>query len=224
MLARKIGIDLGSSSVRVYVRGEGLVVDEPSLAAVDRSASKILAVGSRARELRGAFTEAVEVVQPMPDGVITDLAVAQGMLRYLIKRVQGRQRLFRPEVMLCVPSTVTSLERRALTAAAIAAGARQAWLIDKPLAAAIGCDLPISRRRASAVCHIGSCSTEVAVISQSGMVASAAVPVGGRAIEQPAEAIRKPLREIAAAIHGVIEETPSELVPDLAQRGIVLTG
>lgn len=184
MLAKKIGIDLGTSTVLIYVRGEGIVVNEPSLVAVNRDGTRILAIGREAREMIGRTPEAIQVVRPMREGVIADFVVTEGMLHYFIARVQGRQRLFKPEIMICVPSGVTSVERRAVTEAAISAGARQAWLIDEPLAAAIGAQLPISEPRGNAVCDIGGGTTEIAVISLSGMVVAHSVRVGGNAIDE----------------------------------------
>ena len=182
-LSRKIGIDLGTSTVLIYVKGEGIVVNEPSLVAVNRDGSRILAVGTKALEMIGRVPDSIQVVRPMRDGVIADFVVTEGMLHHLIGKVQGRQRLFKPEIMICVPSGVTSVERRAVTEAAISAGARQAWLIDEPLAAAIGAGLPIAEPRGSAVCDIGGGTTEVAVISLSGMVVAHSIRVGGNRID-----------------------------------------
>lgn len=183
MLSKKIGVDLGTSTVLIYVRGEGIVVNEPSLVAVNREGTRILAVGSEAHEMVGRTPEAIQVVKPVREGVISDFVVTEGMLNYFIGKVQGRQRLFKPEVMICVPSGVTTVERRAVTEAAISAGARQAWLIDEPLAAAMGARLPISEPRASAVCDIGGGTTEIAVISLSGMVVAHSIRIGGNRID-----------------------------------------
>ena len=179
MLSKKIGIDLGTSTVQIFVKGEGVVVNEPSLAALDRDGTRILAVGKQALEMAGRALESVQVVRPMREGVIADFIVTEGMLRHFIGKVQGRQRFFKPEIMICVPSGVTSVERRAVTEAAISAGARQAWLIDQPLAAAFGAGLPIAEPRANAICAIGGGTTEVAVISLSGMVVAHSIRVGG---------------------------------------------
>jgi rod shape-determining protein MreB and related proteins len=119
----------------------------------------------------------------MREGVIADFVVTEGMLHHFIGRVQGRQRIFKPEIMICVPSGVTSVERRAVTEAAISAGARQAWLIDEPLAAAIGAGLPISEPRGNAICDVGGGTTEIAVISLSGMVVAHSIRVGGNRID-----------------------------------------
>src|ERR1700736_4777031 len=170
MLSKKIGIDLVTSTVLVYVKGEGIVINEPSLVALNRDGTRILAVGRQAAEMVGRTPETMQVVRPVKDGVIADFVVTEGMLHYFIARVQGRQRLFKPEVMICVPSGVTSVERRAVTEAAISAGARQAWLIDEPLAAAIGAGLPISEPRGNAICDVGGGTTEFGVIVPSGVL------------------------------------------------------
>lgn len=183
LLSRKIGIDLGTSTVLIYVKGEGIVVNEPSLVAINREGTRILAVGRQAYDMVGRAPEAIRIVRPMRDGVIADFVVTEGMLHHLIGKVQGRQRLFKPEIMVCVPSGVTSVERRAVTEAAISAGARQAWLIDEPLAAAIGAGLPISEARGSAICDVGGGTTEIAVISLSGMVVAHSIRVGGNRID-----------------------------------------
>jgi rod shape-determining protein MreB len=191
VLAKKIGIDLGTSTVLVYVKGEGIVINEPSLVALNRDGTKILAVGRQAAEMVGRTPDTITIVRPMREGVIADFVVTEGMLHYFIAKVQGRQRIFRPEVMICVPSGVTSVERRAVTEAAISAGAKQAWLIDEPLAAAIGADLPISQPSGHAICDIGGGTTEIAVISLSGMVVAHSIRVGGNRIDDAIAAFVK---------------------------------
>jgi rod shape-determining protein MreB len=182
-LSKKIGIDLGTSTVLIYVKGEGIVVNEPSLVAVNRDGTRILAIGRQAQEMVGRTPDAIQVVRPMREGVIADFVVTEGMLHHFIGKVQGRSRIFKPEIMICVPSGVTSVERRAVTEAAISAGARQAWLIDEPLAAAIGAGLPIAEPRGNAICDIGGGTTEIAVISLSGMVVAHSIRVGGNRID-----------------------------------------
>ena len=206
MLAKKIGIDLGTSTVLIYVKGEGIVVNEPSLVAVNRDGSRILAIGRQAQEMLGRTPDAISVVRPMREGVIADFVVTEGMLHHFIGKVQGRQRIFKPEIMICVPSGVTSVERRAVTEAAISAGARQAWLIDEPLAAAIGAGLPIHEPRGNAICDIGGGTTEIAVISLSGMVVAHSIRVGGNRID---EAITAYLRRRHNLLVG--ERTAEEL-------------
>jgi rod shape-determining protein MreB and related proteins len=175
VLSKKIGIDLGTSTVLIYVKGEGVVLNEPSVAAVNGDGTRILAVGRQAEEMAGGTTNGVRVVRPM--------RVTEGVLHHFIGKVHGRQRLFKPEIMISVPSAVTSVERRAVTEAAISAGARQTWLIDEPLAAAIGAGLRIHEPRGNAICDIGGGTTEIAVISMSGMVVAHSIGVGGNRID-----------------------------------------
>jgi len=191
VLSKKIGIDLGTSTVLIYVKGEGIVINEPSLVAVNRDGTRILAVGRQAFEMVGRAPDTIQVVRPMREGVIADFVVTEGMLHHFIGKVQGRQRIFKPEIMICVPSGVTSVERRAVTEAAISAGARQAWLIDEPLAAAIGAGLPIAEPRGNAICDIGGGTTEIAVISLSGMVVAHSIRVGGNRIDDAITAYMK---------------------------------
>jgi rod shape-determining protein MreB len=179
VFAKKIGIDLGTASTRVYVRGEGIVLDEPSLAAVEAGGARVVAIGRQAADLADRTPAAVRLVRPMREGAIADRSVVDQSLRQLVARAQGRQRLFRPEVMMCVPAAATSEHRHAMTEAAIAAGARQAWLIEAPLAAAMGLDLPVAAAAGSAVCDAGAGGVQVAVISQSGVVAAQSVGAGG---------------------------------------------
>jgi rod shape-determining protein MreB len=179
MFAKKIGIDLGAASVQVYVRGEGIVLDEPSLAAVERVGGRVLAIGWRAEELAAGAPHAVRLVRPLHDGAIADAAVAAQVVRHLVVRAQGRQRLFRPEVMMCVPAGASGPDRRLMTEAAISAGARQAWLIEAPLAAAMGLDLPVAESRGHAVCDLGAGAVQAAVISLSGVVVAQSARAGG---------------------------------------------
>jgi len=183
VLSKQIGIDLGTSTVLIYVKGEGIVINEPSLVAVNRDGTRILAVGRQALEMVGRAPDTIQVVRPMREGMIADFVVTDGMLQHFIGKVLGRQRIFRPEIMVCVPSVVTSVERRAVTEAAISAGARQAWLIDEPLAAAIGAGLPIAEPRGNTICDIGGGTTEIAVISLSGMVVAHSIRVGGNRVD-----------------------------------------
>ena len=184
MLSKRIGIDLGTSTVLIYVKGEGIVLNEPSLVAVNRDRTRILAIGRQALDMVGRAPDTIQIVRPMRDGVIADFVVTEGMLHHFIDKVQGRQRIFKPEIMVCVPSGVTSVERRAVTEAAISAGARQAWLIDEPLAAALGAGLPIAEPRGNAICDVGGGTTEIAVISLSGMVVAHSIRVGGNRIDE----------------------------------------
>jgi len=179
VFAKKIGIDLGTSSMRIYVRGEGIVVDEPCVAAIEPEGGGLLAVGRQALELAEQAPRSIRLVRPVRAGSIADLPVAERVLRHLVSRAQGRQRLFRPEVMICVHAATGGDDRRALTEAAMAAGARQAWLIEAPLAAAMGLGLPIAEAAPHAICDLGGGTTQAAVISLSGVAAAHVVPVGG---------------------------------------------
>jgi rod shape-determining protein MreB len=187
VLSKKIGIDLGTSRMMVYVKGEGMVVDEPALMATDERGARVLAVGNAAAELlqRGGKARAV---RPATNGTVVDYEVAGAMLQYLIGRIVGRQRIFRPDVMLSIPPTVTGLERRAVLEATMQAGAKTAYLIDKPLAAAIGARLPVSTTDGLLVCNLGAGSTEVAAIANGEVLAMESIPAGGLALDAAIEA------------------------------------
>jgi rod shape-determining protein MreB len=183
VLSKKIAIDLGTSMLRVFVKGEGIVVTEPSVVALKRDNARFVAFGSEVAELVRRSPDSVVVRFPLRDGVIADLAATEAMLHHFIDRVQGRQRIFKPEVMICVPTGFTSKDRRAVTEAAVTAGARQAWLIDEPLAAAMGVGLPVTDKRGSVICDIGCGTTEVAVIAESGTVAGRSIKVAGNRMD-----------------------------------------
>lgn len=202
MFAKKIGIDLGTASTRVYVRGEGIVIDEPSLAAVDPAGARVLAVGRQAADLAVRAPQDVRLLRPIRDGGIAGDAPLEQVLRHLVTRAQGRQRLFRPEVMLCVPASATSGYRRAMAGAAISAGARQAWLIEAPLAAAMGLGLPVAAPGGHAVCDLGAGGVQVAVIALSGVVAAQSTAAGGDRMDA---AIAEWVRER----RGVVVDGPS---------------
>jgi rod shape-determining protein MreB len=183
VLSKKIAIDLGSSTVRVYVKGEGLVISEPAVLATKPGSSRPVAFGNDVPDAFRRAPESVHLRFPVVEGAIADLPATEWMIHHVIDKVQGRQRIFKPEVMICVPISATSNERRALTEAAISAGARQVWLIDEPLAAAIGVGLPIAGREASAICNVGGGTTEMAVIAESGTVVERSVKGGGNRMD-----------------------------------------
>jgi rod shape-determining protein MreB len=183
VLSKKIAIDLGTSTVRVFVKGEGLVISEPAVLATKQGSSRPVAFGNDVPEAFRRAPESINLRFPLVEGAIADLRAAEWMLHHFIDKVQGRQRIFKPEVMICVPITATSNERRALTEAAISAGARQVWLIDEPLAAALGAGLPIAGREASAICNVGGGTTEMAVIAESGTVVERSVKGGGNRMD-----------------------------------------
>lgn len=183
MLVKRIGIDLGTTNVLVYVSKKGIVLNEPSVVAVSIDDNRILAVGKEAKDMLGRTPENIVAHRPLKDGVIADYRVTAAMLRYFINKVAGAIRLIRPEVMVSVPAGVTSTERRAVIDAALAAGAKAAYIISEPLAAAIGAGIPIGAPSGSLIVDIGGGTTEVAVISLGGIVCANSVRIGGNKID-----------------------------------------
>jgi len=180
-----MGIDLGTASVLVYVKGRGIVLSEPSVVAIDRNTDRILAVGEQARQMLGRTPANIVAIRPMRDGVIADYEVTEAMLKYFINRVYGRGwRLFRPYVMICVPAEVTSVEKRAVIEAALSAGAKKANLIEEPMAAAIGAGLSVEEPGGNMVVDIGGGTTDVAVISLGGIVVSESLRVAGNKMDE----------------------------------------
>jgi len=180
MFGRRIGVDLGTANVLVYVRGKGIVIKEPSVVAVAQRDNSIVAVGSEARDMLGRAPGPIAVIRPMREGVIADYLTTEAMLRYFIGKVVGRFNIIKPEVMVCIPAGVTSVEQRAVRDAAEAAGARRpANLVPEPLAAAIGARMPVDTPRGHMVVDVGGGRTEAAVISMYGIVTSESVRVAG---------------------------------------------
>ena len=185
----KIGIDLGTANILVYVKGKGIVIQEPSVVAVSEG-NQIVAVGDEAREMIGRTPGAITAIRPMKDGVIADYVITEAMLRYFIKKA-GRS-FTKPDVMISVPCGVTSVEKRAVRDAAIKAGAREAYLIEEPLAAAIGANVPISGPSGNLIIDIGGGTSEIAVIALGGIVVSRSLRVGGNRFDEAiASYIRK---------------------------------
>ena len=181
MFGKRIGVDLGTANVLVYVKGRGIVIAEPAVVAVAQRDNSIVAVGTEAREMLGRTPGAIQVIRPMREGVIADYVTTEAMLRYFIGRVIGRVSFVRPEVMICVPAGVTGVEQRAVQDAAEAAGSRRpAHLIPEPLAAAIGARIPVNVPQGHMIVDIGGGRTEAAVISMYGIVVSESVRVAGR--------------------------------------------
>ncbi len=178
----KLGIDLGTTTVLVYVPGRGIVLNEPSVVAVSRE-NKILAIGDGAKAMIGRTPDEIIAYRPMKDGVIADYRVTEAMLRYYIRKALGRWNMFRPEVLVSVPAGVTSTERRAVVEAATKAGARSAYVIKEPILAAIGAGIPIHEARGNMIVDIGGGTTDVAVISLGGIVASTSVKCAGNAMD-----------------------------------------
>lgn len=183
MFAKQIGIDLGTVNVIVYVRGKGVVLNEPSVVAISRVDNRMLAVGDEARAMLGRTPETIEVARPVRDGVIADYEVTEGMLRYFISKLCNRFER-RPEVMLSVPVGVTSVESRAVREAAVQAGARIAYLIPEPLAAGLGAGLPVDTPTGNMIVNIGGGASEAAVISMHGIVVSSSVRVAGIKLDE----------------------------------------
>ncbi|KAB7837752.1 rod shape-determining protein [Streptomyces mobaraensis NBRC 13819 = DSM 40847] len=180
---RDMGIDLGTANTLVYVRGKGVVLNEPSVVAVNADDGSVLSVGSEAKETIGRTPSNIVAIRPMRDGVIADFEIAERMLRHFIKKVTGNRRFSRPRVVVCVPSGITGVERRAVIEAASQAGARAVHLVEEPMAAAIGAGLPVSEPTGCMVVDIGGGTTEVAVISLGGIVTARSVRTAGDAMD-----------------------------------------
>jgi rod shape-determining protein MreB len=184
MWRKNIAIDLGTANTLVWVAGEGLIVNEPTVVAISSEDNKVVAVGEEAKKMLGRTPEALTASRPMRDGVIADYQVTEAMLRYFIGKVIGRFQLFKPNVMVCVPAGCTQVERRAALDATLSAGAGHAYLIDEPLAAAIGSGIPVSAPSGHMIVDIGGGSTEAAVISLGGVVTHKSVRVAGNKIDE----------------------------------------
>lgn len=179
MFIKKIGIDLGTTYTLVYLPKRGIVINEPSVVAVSMTDKKILAVGNEAKDMLGRTPDSIIAVKPLKDGVIADYRTTETMMRYFINKAIGGIRLLRPEVMVAVPAGISSTERRAVIDATIAAGAKAAYIIKEPVAAAIGADIPIGSASGHMIVDIGGGTAEMAVISLGGIVSSLSVRVGG---------------------------------------------
>ena len=281
--AKDIGIDLGTASVLVYVKGKGVVLNEPSVVAMDKTTGKLLKVGTDAQAMLGRTPGNIVAIRPLREGVISDYDMTERMLREFLHKVVGGFQLFKPRVIICVPSGITEVEERAVVDAGIQAGARRVYLIEEPVAAAIGAGIDISKPDGHMVVDIGGGTSDIAVISLSGVVESASIKVAGdqfneavvkymrrkhnvlvgeRTAEQMKieigcvypqeedasidvkgrclvtglpktitvhssemlEAFEEPVERILEAIHSVLERTPPELVGDISNNGIVMTG
>ena len=284
MFSSDIGIDLGTASVLVYVKGKGIVLREPSVVAIDKSTDKILKVGREAQQMLGRTPGNIIAIRPLREGVISQYEVTLKMLQYFIRRACGNM-LFKPRVMICVPAGITEVEERAVVDAATQAGARQTHLIEEPLAAAIGAGIDVSGPTGRMVIDIGGGTTDIAVISLGGIVVSKSIKAAGDKMDdaimqyvrrkykvligertaerikinigavdvdpnkppktmqvkgrdlthglpreitlssnEMLEALAEPIVEIIDAVKAVIEATPPELVGDIIQHGIVMTG
>ena len=178
-VGQDLGIDLGTASVLVYIKGKGIVLNEPSVVAIDRNTDKILAVGEEARLMLGRTPGNIIAIRPLRDGVISDYNVTEKMLRYFIDKAIGKKRIFKPRMVVCVPSGVTEVEKRAVIDAANQAGARTTRLIEEPIAAAIGAGLDISKASGNMITDIGGGTSDIAVISLGGIVVSSSIKIAG---------------------------------------------
>ncbi|MGO1368019.1 MAG: rod shape-determining protein [Senegalia sp. (in: firmicutes)] len=180
MFSKDMGIDLGTANTLVFIKGKGIVVREPSVVAIQTKSNEVLAVGSEAKRMIGRTPGNIVAIRPMKDGVIADFNVTKSMIEYFLKKANGKKSsLSQPRVVVCVPSGVTEVERKAVEEAAEQAGAREAFLIEEPMAAAIGANLPVQEPTGSMVVDVGGGTTEVAIISLGGIVTSKSIRVGG---------------------------------------------
>ena len=282
-LAKDIGIDLGTASVLVYIKGKGVVLNEPSVVAIDKNTGRLLKVGAEAQAMLGRTPGNIVAIRPLRDGVISDYDMTERMLKEFIRKVTGGFHLFPHRIMVCVPSGITEVEERAVIDAGRQAGARRVYLIEEPVAAAIGAGIDITKPDGHMVVDIGGGTSDIAVISLSGVVESASIKVAGdqfnesvvkymrrkhniligeRTAEQMKmeigcvypkeeeatieikgrclmtglpktitvnstemmEAFEEPVERILEAVHNVLERTPPELVADISNNGIVMTG
>ena len=282
-LAKDIGIDLGTASVLVYIKGKGVVLNEPSVVAIDKNTGRLLKVGAEAQAMLGRTPGNIVAIRPLRDGVISDYDMTERMLKEFIRKVTGGFHLFPPRIMVCVPSGITEVEERAVIDAGRQAGARRVYLIEEPVAAAIGAGIDITKPDGHMVVDIGGGTSDIAVISLSGVVESASIKVAGdqfnesvvkymrrkhniligeRTAEQMKmeigcvypkeeeatieikgrslvtglpelisvssaemlEAFEEPVERIMEEVHLVLEKTPPELVADISNNGIVMTG
>jgi rod shape-determining protein MreB and related proteins len=183
MFGKRIAIDLGTANVLVYVPKRGIVINEPSVVALDNETNRIMAIGQEAKDMIGRTPDSIMAARPLKDGVIADYHITQAMIRHYINKVSGGWRLSRPDVMIAVPVGATSTERRAVIDATLAAGARAAYIIREPVAAAIGAGIPIAAAAGNMVVDIGGGTTEIAILSLGGVVAQNSVRVGGNKID-----------------------------------------
>src|SRR5437016_9889866 len=230
ILGRDMAVDLGTANTLVYVRGRGIVLNEPSVVAINTANQAILAVGAEAKRMIGRTPARIRGVRPLKEGVIADFDVTEKMLRYFIQKVHRRRFLAKPRVVVCVPSGITGVEQRAVEEATISAGARRAFIIEEPMAAAIGAGLPIHEPTGNMVVDIGGGTTEVAVISLGGIVTSTSLRIGGDELD---EAIIQHVKKedslllgertseaIKFAI-GSVFPTPEEMIAEIKGRDLV---
>ncbi len=184
VIGRDMAVDLGTANTLVYVRGKGVVLDEPSVVAMNTTTGEVLAVGHEAKRMIGRTPEAIEAIRPLKDGVIADFDATEQMLRHFIAQVHRRRYFAKPRMVICVPSGITAVEQRAVKEAAYSAGARRVYVVEEPMAAAIGAGLPVHEATGNMVVDVGGGTTEVAVISLGGIVTSRSVRTAGDDLDQ----------------------------------------
>ena len=184
LIFNDIGIDLGTANTLIYVKGKGIVVDEPSVAALETSTRKLVAIGSEAKEMEGRTPERIEAIRPLKDGVVADFEVTEQLLRAFIRKVQKNRFLVRPKIVICVPSGITEVEKRAVRDSAERVGAREVYLITEPMSAAIGMGLPVEQAVGSMVIDIGGGTTEIAVMALSGIVMNSSIKIAGDEMDE----------------------------------------
>ncbi len=249
--ANEIAVDLGTANTLIYVKGEGIVLNEPSVVAIEKSTGKIKGIGLEAKRMLGRTPDGILAVRPLKDGVIADFDVTEKMLRFFLKTIIDRH-LFRvkPKVIVCVPSGITEVEKRAVRDSAQSAGAKEVYMVAEPMAAAIGVGLPVETPTGNMVIDIGGGTTEIAVIALSGIVSDTSIRTGGDELDQAivqfmrknynlligeptAEQIKIQIgsaapvgeeREMEVKGRDLLEITPPELASDIVDRGIVMTG
>jgi len=184
LFSNDMGIDLGTATILVYVKGQGIVLCEPSMVAVDKNTNNVVAIGAEAKRMLGRTPSNIVAIRPLRNGVIADFNITEKMIRYFIKKVHNRKSLLHPRIVIGIPSGITEVERRAVRESTLQAGAREVYLIEEPLAAAIGAELPINEPQANMIVDIGGGTTEVAVISLGGSVISKAIDIAGDEMDE----------------------------------------
>ncbi|MBI5243292.1 MAG: rod shape-determining protein [Elusimicrobia bacterium] len=183
LFSNDMGIDLGTANTLVYVKNHGIVLREPSVVAIDRESRRVLSIGAEAKRMLGRTPASIVAVRPLKNGVIADFEVTQEMIKYFIRRVHNRRSLLHPRIVIGIPSGITEVERRAVQESALQAGAREVFLIEQPMASAIGADLPISEPRANMIVDVGGGTTQAAVISLGGLVVSRSIDIAGNEMD-----------------------------------------
>ena len=239
-MAVDIGIDLGTASILVYVKGKGVILKEPSVVAFDRDSNEVKAIGEEARLMLGRTPGNIIAVRPLRQGVISDYTVTEKMIKYFVQKALGRRTFQKPRISICVPSGVTEVERNAVQQATFAAGARDVYLIEEPVAAAIGAGIDISKACGNLIVDIGGGTTDEDIKIKIGttypLIENEAMEVSGRNLvtglpktvtvtsAETERALQGTSNQIIEAIISVLERTPPELSADILERGIMLTG